>query len=208
MFALLACSLFTQSGSEQAAAPAAPATHILFQDDFADRTSGWGYMDVVQGITDYENGIYRIRVDEPEYDLWATPGLTFDDVRIEVEATKAAGPDDNRFGLICRHQDVNNFYVFYISSDGYYGLGKVQDGVFSLLGMDELLPHDAIRQGAATNHIQADCLQNRLSLYVNGTLLGEASDDAFSSGEVGVIAGAYGTGGVDIHFDNFIVRAP
>jgi hypothetical protein len=43
---------------------------------------------------------------------------------------------------------------------------------------------------------------------VNGIQLFEVTDSDFSSGDVGVIAGAYDTPGVEILFDNFAVLKP
>jgi len=45
-------------------------------------------------------------------------------MRVEVDALKVGGERDNRFGIICRAADLNSFYTFIISSDGYYALGK------------------------------------------------------------------------------------
>ena len=67
---------------------------------------------------------------------------------------------------------------------------------------------DGINQGASTNHIEGDCIGNTLTLYVNGTLLMTATDSSFSSGDVGLIAQAFSTGGVDMLFHNFLVTAP
>lgn len=45
-----------------------------------------------------------------EYDAWANQSRSFPgDVRIEVDAAKIGGPDDNDFGVICRYQDIDNF---------------------------------------------------------------------------------------------------
>lgn len=200
--AILAC------GSSTPAAPSDP--NILFQDDFSSSNSGWDEVTVDgQGMTDYENGYYRI-LDEADEIYWANPGLSFTDMSLEVDATKAGGPDDNLFGVICRYQDENNFYLFLISSDGYYGIGKVTNGDLSLFGTDMYQPTDTINQGNATNRIKADCVGSNLTLTVNGQLVGSASDTAYGSGDIGLIAGASSTGGAgaDIHFDNRVVRKP
>jgi len=198
----LACSVFS---SEET--PELPS-NLLFQDDFSDTTSGWDQVDTEDGSTDYENGYYRIFVNTDEMDVWANPGLNFSDVVVEVDATKAGGPDDNDFGVICRYQDVQNFYFFIISSDGYYGVGKVIDGEQELIDVDQLQPSDAISQGAAVNHIKADCIGSRLVFNVNGTLLADVQDSTFTDGDVGLIAGTFGQSGTDIHFDNFMVFKP
>lgn len=181
---------------------------VLFKDDFSDTSSGWDRVNVDEGITDYENGIYRIWVNTESTDVWANPGLNFTDTVVEVEATKVGGPDDNDFGIICRYENESNFYSFIISSDGYYGILKVLDGEQILIGADEMLPDDAIKQGNATNTIRADCVGSNLTLYANGTQLASVQDNSFSSGDVGLLAGTFSEPGTDIHFDNYVVRQP
>ncbi len=73
------------------------------------------------------------------------------------------------------------------------------------LSGEKLLPSDAILQGAATNRIRADCAGSTLTLYANETEIVSVTDSSFTGGNVGLIAKAYATPGVDILFDNFIV---
>ena len=181
---------------------------VLFQDDFSDTSSGWDRVNVSEGITDYEDGIYRILVNTDNTDVWANPGLNFTDTVIEVEATKVGGPDDNDFGIICRYEDTSNFYALIISSDGYYGVYKVLDGEQLLIGEESMMPADAIKQGNVTNIIRADCIGSTLTLFANGTQLVSVQDSSFNSGDAGLLAGTFDTPGTDIHFDNFVVREP
>ncbi|MBU4226021.1 MAG: hypothetical protein KKC71_09395 [Chloroflexi bacterium] len=160
-------------------------------------------------MSDYANGGYRIYVKMTEYDAWANPSRSFPgDVRIEVDATKIGGPDDNDFGVICRYQDVDNFYYLLISSDGYAAIGKYEGGSQQLISSDNMQKVDGITPGAATNHIQADCIGSELKLYVNGNLVATATDSSFTSGDVGLMAGTFDTAGTDILFDNFYVYKP
>jgi hypothetical protein len=184
------------------------AGEILFEDDFSDPLSGWSRVTAAGGKTDYDDGVYRILVNEANTDIWTKPGLDFRDVRIEVTAFKVGGDRDNRFGIICRAMDANNFYTFIISSDGYYGIGKIKNQGHTLIGMDALQPSDAISLGSSLNHIRADCIDDNLSLYVNGQLVAQVRDLDFPAGDVGLIAGTYATPGTDIRFDDFIVRKP
>jgi len=200
----LACSL------SPVADPGGPSESIgaLLDDDFSDSSSGWDSVRTDEGMTDYDSGAYRIVVDRETSDYWGNPGKSFTDVRVEVDATKGGGPDDNDFGLQCRYQDTDNFYAFFISSDGFYGIAKIIGGEYQLLGAEDMLPSDSIRQGDATNHIRADCIGSRLTLYANGDQLHSASDDTFATGDVGLIAGTFTTPGTDIRFDNFAVYQP
>ncbi len=203
----LACSAVDSLGSSDTGQQG-PPPGVLFQDDFSDTSSGWDQVNMEEGITDYENGYYRIYVNTDETDVWANPGLNFTDTVIEVDATKVGGPDDNDFGVICRYQDVENFYFFIVSSDGYYGVGKVVGGEQELIGMDQMYPDESILQGNTTNRIKADCVGSHLVLHANGTKIADVEDTTFSSGDVGLIAGTFAEPGTDIHFDNFVVRKP
>lgn len=185
-----------------------PSGGVLFEDDFSDESSGWDRYRGDEGITDYENGAYRIVVHETQFDIWSNPYLDLTDTIIEVDATKTTGPDDNDFGVICRYQGLENFYYFIISSDGFYGIFKIKDGLHEVIQMDLMEYSSVINQGNNTNHIRADCIGDHLSLYVNGQLLTQSRDSDFSSGDVGLIAGTFDTPGTDILFDNFVVTKP
>lgn len=182
--------------------------NILFQDDFSDPNSGWYRLEIQEGTADYDNGYYKIKVNSKNTDFWSTPGQEFEDVVIEVNATKIRGPDDNNFGVICRYQDNKNFYFLTISSDGYYGIGKNIEGQQSLINAKQLLYDDAILQGNTTNRIMAVCSGSQLSLYVNELKLADATDTALKYGDVGLLAGTFLESGTEIHFDDFVVSAP
>lgn len=182
--------------------------NILFQDDFSDPSSGWDRVNEPNGITDYANGSYRIFVNTINTDIWANPKLNFSDVRVEVDATKMGGSDNNDFGVICRYVDPDNYYFFIASSDGYYGIGRFFQGKQELIGVEAMPPSEVTHKGNATNHLRADCIGPRLSLYINGEFLAQYEDTAFASGDVGLLAGSLDSPGVDIYFDNFKVFKP
>ena len=147
-------------------------------------------------------------VQAPMSDLQAVSGQSYGDVQIEVDATRQAGPVYNRFGLICRFDDMNDFYFFAVSSDGYYAIGKIKNGVTSLLGQEMMAFSAFILQGGEPKHLRFDCSGNTLKGYVNGQTLAITEDADFSSGDAGLMSGSYDEGGVDISFDNFVVYKP
>ncbi len=201
-----ACSMLP-AGDGGSQSPPLPE-NVLFQDDFSDPSSGWDRVSEAEGITDYYDGVYRIFVNTINQDVFSNPGLSFSDVRIEVDTAKVGGSDDNDFGVVCRFQDLDNFYFFIISSDGYYGIGKVFEGVQTLIGGEFMLPSEVIRQGDTTNHMRADCIGSRLSLYINDEYLAQYEDQDLVTGDVGLMAGTIVSPGTDIHFDNFKVLKP
>jgi hypothetical protein len=183
---------------------------VLFQDDFSDTSGGWYSSDTEDGITDYYNEGYRIFVNRPDYYLWSNPkDLSFTDVRIEVDASKIGGPDFNEIGVICRYKDSKNFYFFAISSDGYYSVSKFIDGNEQWIGMEQPQFDDTnIRTGTATNQLQVNCIQENLSISVNGKMLISVTDSDLSEGNVGLIAGTWDIAGTDVLFENFKVERP
>jgi hypothetical protein len=181
---------------------------VLFKDDFSDPASGWARSVSSSGALDYFGGGFRIWVDTTNYDLWSTPGLNFGDVRIETDVYMIGGPFENRFGLLCRYRDAQDYYFFIISSDGYYGIGKLSGGLRSLLGQAMMAYTPAITQGVAINHLRADCIGDTLTLYVNGQPVGMAQDADLADGDVGLLAGTFDQPGTDAVFDNFVVIKP
>ncbi len=181
---------------------------ILFADDFSDATSGWSSLLDEKGFMDYYSSGFRIWVNTPGYNYWSTPGQQFQDMRIDIDAARIGGPDENRFGVLCRYQDVDNYYFFIISSDGYMGIGKVVNGVASLLGQDMMIYNPSIHSGVAPNHLQAQCQGDTLSFFINGLPAGIAVDTDFKSGDAGLVAGAFDAVGVDVLFDNLVVIKP
>ena len=181
---------------------------VLYYDSFSDPNSGWTVSKGEEGQTGYLEGQWRISVDKANYDLWSNPGASFDNVKIEVDATKLAGEESNRFGLQCRYQDVDNYYFAVISSDGYYGIGKVVNGALTFLGAGGMQVTDKVYAHSTTNHIRLDCVGSRLSLYVNGDYVDAVDDGDLTSGDVGLLAGTFDEPGTVVAFDNFTVVMP
>lgn len=204
---LLSISLACAWTSPTVAPVTAPSGNVLFQDDFSSNTTGWDRMQTPEGIMDYDAGGYRILVNSLQTNFWATPHKNFADVRIEVDNGKLAGPDENRIGLVCRFNG-SDYYFFIISSDGFYGMGIFSGGKATLLGQTEMQASENINKGLAVNHLRADCVGNTLTFYVNGFQIAQAQDATLPSGDVGMLAGTFGTSGVDIVFDNFVVLQP
>ena len=208
----LACSFTTVNTPTAQPPTVVTGPQILFQDDFSATNSGWDRATDDSYSTNYENGGYRINIVPANYSAFANPLQSFqNDIRLEVDATKIAGPDDNNaFGVICRYQDVDNYYYFYISSDGYVGIGMDNAGTKSIISSSDgyLTIASGINSGSATNHIRADCIGNTLTLYVNGTRVASASEGTFTGGDIGLVARTYDVAGTDILFDNLFVYKP
>ncbi len=193
--------------------PTPEADGVIVREDFSDVHSGWDRQTSADLTADYVDGRYLIAIEPPQRDVWGLPGLDLNDVRIEADAVRGDGPVDNAFGVVCRLTGSGNdvrFYYFMISSDGFFGIQRFDQGEIVWLnpaGNYEASP--AIEQGAdAVNRLSATCQGDRLSFVVNGQLLAEVQDGALTHGDAGLIASSLTEGGVRILFDNVIIAQP
>lgn len=185
---------------------------ILFFDDFnGEQDCGWATYNRGGGIAAIENASMQLTVSQPGQIWWTNPSRDFDDIVIRAEARQVSGPNDNAYGLICRYQNEQNFYVFLISGDGYYAIGKYQSGSENVVYLTEngqFQPSDAINTGVASNELQVSCIGNELSLQVNGSPLITVTDPTFVTGDIGLAASTLQAETGVIEFDNVQVTVP
>jgi hypothetical protein len=186
---------------------AAPG-EAIFKDDFSSPWGGWTSTPAPGSVTTFADGVMRVAILGDAVSVISVPGLDFGDVRIEADTLKLGGTDVNRIGLVCRYSDPANYYFFIVSTDGFYGLGKVTDGAASLLGMTEMQRSEAVQPQGGVNHLRADCIGETLTLYNNGRALAEVSDADHASGDAGTFAGTANEPALDVVFDNFVVIKP
>lgn len=118
--------------------------------------------------------------------IYSAPGSEdYDNVIINVDTQRLSDEINDGYGLVCRAEDEDNGVHFYISSDGYWRIFNFIDG-----RARPFMPWTAserINQGEeASNQITAVCINDYYALYINGELVGEARDDTFDSGAVGM----------------------
>ncbi len=181
---------------------------VLFQDDFSDNNSGWTRVEDDTGTGDYIEGAYKFLIRSPNWYYWATPSLSFTDVRIETRASQITKAGTHVYGVICRYQNPSNFYFFTVTSDGFFAISKFLDGQEYLVGMETMESSAAILQGSATNHLGVECIGDRLSFYANGAHLGSVQDASFSNGDVGLIVSTLSDEEVVFEYDYFSVLSP
>jgi hypothetical protein len=184
----------------------------LLRDDFSGaQNCGWREYNQGGAVVAIAEGTLSIGTSQTGQIWWTNAGRDFSDVIITVQARQSSGPNNNAYGVLCRYQDENNFYIFLISGDGYYAIGKYQTGeqqVTYLTPNQEYVFSDLINQGVATNLVRVSCVGNELSLSVNGLPLVTVTDDSFSGGDVGVGVSTLEPGTAVVQFDDLLVLAP
>ena len=181
----------------------------LLEDNFNDTACGWDEYEEDQASAGYRGSEYFVAVHQPNTSAVAIPGANFSNVSIQAEVRLEQGSTDNNFGLLCRYQDLDSFYAFLVSSDGYYAIASITNGgPYKILSGDgtHLMPSEAIQTEPGTsNEIHAVCAGTSLTLYVNGQQLTSVTDSAIGFGKVGMIVGAGKDPPAHVAFDNVLV---
>lgn len=158
----------------------------------------------------------------------ALPSFANFDAQIDVNPLE--NPNDEGFGLVFRLRDPQNLYFFFISSDGYYRVSRVVNGVEKRLST--WIPSEHIRQGTNTiNRLRVIGLGSQFQFYINGQIVplcipdspqGEStysagqcfgtmtetlSDETFAEGQLGAVIQASGDD-MRVRFDHFLVFQP
>ncbi|MFO7681558.1 MAG: hypothetical protein R6X34_16055 [Chloroflexota bacterium] len=184
-------------------------TDIVFQDQFVPGESGeWLLEGDDVGRTAVIDQQLVISVNQPntmQYAALAEP--LFTNFSLEVEARQIAGNPESSYGLLVRLLESGQFYRFDITSSGQYMVERYNaDGAWSQY-LDDWTASPAINQGLNTvNRLKVIANGPALSFYVNDTLLHETFDNSAAPGAIALDAGSFGYGGLQVAFDNVVVR--
>jgi len=192
-----------------------PKPGDIFHDDFSSTNTNWPrgeFEENTRGyyVVEYFHGLYRMYSPPPNSGVaaWNDRSGTQEDMIVEVDAQVSgdAPHGSDGWGVACRFQDNENFYLLAIGSAGSSYISKLENGKWQLLDRDS--KDVAIRGGKEKNHLRADCLGNKLTLFVNGHKVVEAEDSTFDSGVVGLYVEDHGDHKFEVLFDNFLVSRP
>jgi hypothetical protein len=173
-------------------------------DDFSKEDKLWYVTDgsAEGGTISYKDG-RLVLAPEPgyiKYTTYATALLA--DVSVSADAYLNNDNYDADYGLICRETDANNFYYAAMTAGGRAGIGVMIDGSRQLLSGDTMATTDAIALNGV-NHLQLDCIQNRIVFTINGVQVAVATDSSLSTGQTGFYVSAFGGPAASVGFDNY-----
>jgi hypothetical protein len=180
---------------------------VLYEDDFSDQV-GWAEQENDDWGMGYAQGGYFIEVSISHAPVWSVRNQEFEDILLEVNASRSQGPENGYYGLVCRHVDGANYYALVVSDDGFFGIGLVEDGEKLRFLQEGTAPAGVLNPASSPNQMRADCVGTRLSLYVNGIKLAEVQDDTLDSGESGLLAGTLEQPGLVALFDDLVAYSP
>jgi hypothetical protein len=182
-----------------------------FFDNFSDPNSGWPVSDTSTALREYRDGEYRILSKQSGFlFLSKSPACDHYNYFVDVDA-RWVTTTGNSYGLLFGVvSDFSQYYLFDMNTDvqQYRLLRRNAGGGFTTIAGPT--PSSAIKAGLATNHLQARRLGSQITLYVNGTWLGDWTDGMIGGRTgTGVVASAYSVmPSADARFDNFAMVAP
>lgn len=180
---------------------------LVYSDNFQSPNRAWVEDQGDTWAMGYQDGVYRIFVNLLNDAVWSVKAFDLTDTLLEVDLARRSGPESGYFGLVCRHQDAGHYYLLVIGSDGFYGIGKRDQGRIEFL-KEGMAPPEIVRRGEEINRVWATCFGEHLSLYANGIILVEAWDSSYTSGDIGLVAGTRDREGIEVIFDNFAAYEP
>ena len=202
------CSSIQKLQISQDKLPWKSSGDVLLQDDFSDDTTGWEIVNNVYELKGYSSEGYLISINNKGGRSISTTGLQFSDVKVQVGTHKLTGSNDSYLGIVCRYQDSQNYYRFFVTPDGYTGLVRVINGEPSTLPDGKMIYNHNVKQNDEINLLEVFCVGSQLSLVVNGKLALTAEDEQLTKGDVGVFAETGQGGAGSFVFSDFIVSKP
>lgn len=193
------------------AAPA-HAGEVVMRDDFSSRAGGWHDNHEAAGSGASVIGFYT---DDGKYQMMPLEDGMFGilpvprqpksgAIRMQAEIFLYAGVGAGAAGMVCRAQDVKNFYAFLVNGTGGWGIARVRGGNVEVLARGPA-PRQ-VMDGAFDGTMQVECEGDMLRLSLNGKRMGEARDAAFDHGISGLMMAGEKLGGTNAVFDDFVLE--
>jgi hypothetical protein len=195
----------------------APGGHTLeFTDDFSTTNGRWYTGSTDEYEAAYVQDSYSMAVKNPNYyfvsllpDPFPAP---VGNIILNVRAGLAPG-ELGEVGVVCRYQDIDNYYLAAIAGDQFY-IGKQVNGEWTYLTSPDLQPLlDSTPDQDGYLSMGFSCIDSFLVLEVNGLGAAHVTDDTFSTGDVGLYV--YGKDQLDqsgfyalSYFDDFSAKLP
>ena len=183
-----------------------------FYDDFAADTGSW-----TTGVYDSERLSGNRRIAEGTY-IWeaeAKQGFAWwsesgnepiTDFALDVVAGQPSGSSSGSYGVMFRHDEADNHYVFRIRDSGEYRVSLVQDGEW--INLTDWTPTSLIYAGDP-NMLSVGAEGPYFTFWINNELVAEISDETLPSGDVGLVIGLGQAGDAGrFEFDDFVLFTP
>ena len=166
-------------------------------DDFSMRVEGGSYLFEITRRMIYAYSYYE--------------AFSYSDVRVDARID-SRNVNANKAGLICRYSEKEGWYEFSIANNGLYNIYFAKPNAQGLITYRRIADggSNKVNVGNASNEYSIICQGNKLSLYINGDLIKQTSDDLsiLRSGKIGVSVTSANSLPVIVGFDWIEISEP
>ncbi|MBE2184538.1 MAG: hypothetical protein IAE89_14000 [Anaerolineae bacterium] len=127
---------------------------------------------------------------------------------LEAEATIEVTPEATEASTQSPEAAANHGdgYLFLLQGTGQFAIMRARGR--DIIPLVDWTASDIVNAAPGSNHIRAICNGHYLALYINDQFAAEATDDTYSQGQIGLVAGAANRLGARVNFDNLSVALP
>jgi hypothetical protein len=141
----------------------------------------------------FEQGVYRIRIEQPGQLLWSTLGmLRLGPNRFEVEVSVDRETPWGYAGLITRYQNDENFYLFSVDGQGAFQIQLLKDGAWNTL--KPWTASKALHKDGKRNVLAVEDDGSQLRFFGNGEELDRVRKIRLQPGDLGLAGGTRSQG--------------
>ena len=163
-----------------------------FLEDFAN-AGGWPYEDDWFLITVSGGQLHAFSKGTPYWSSWYTTYPEVKDAYFETTITRPNCSGQDRFGLVIRWDESQEFYYMGVTCDGTWGFSfYTKDN--QIINILDYQTSDAFKPANETNRIGIMAKGNQFDFYINGIKVGSAADDRLDDpGTFGFLSMSAGT---------------
>lgn len=192
---------------------AVPESVPYFTQEFDEEPSEWSYFVQSGNEKDVEfyvdNSRLNVKINAKETYIYFTyDAYTYDNVWIST-VVENRGVNSQAVTLVCRMSDEEGWYEVNIQNDGMYFI-SVFDARSKGYNMLTSGGSNAIRQGKDINEYGLECVNNELTVYINGTKVTTFKDNTYKlrEGVVGISVSSFDVFPVVVEFDSVTIAEP
>ncbi len=185
---------------------------VLVSDDFQNPDRGLlppASVDPDSYEQGYESGYYVIRAVDEEWDGMVElplPG-SYKDTRLSVDV-RSIGDRAGFVYLECRRNGNDGYLGAFLMDEGWYGIGRMQNGRISAISPVSVSPYGRLRQNGVT--LALTCIGDEITLSLDGIQLARGRDVAFTEGRLELALEAISSddepGSLEVRFANLVAN--
>lgn len=163
-----------------------------FLEDFAD-AGGWPYEDDWFLITVSGGQLHAFSKGTPYWSSWYTTYPEVKDAYFETTITRPNCSGQDRFGLVIRWDESQEFYYMGVTCDGTWGFSFYTEDN-QIINILDYQSSPAFKPANEANRIGILAKGNQFDFYINGTKVGTTTDDRLDdAGTFGFLSMSAGT---------------